>query len=407
MFEIWRRWMNLPEQQKVDRYHISAITHEGELVFLERLPLEIRYVLAARPDRLETFRDLLQRGYGIGIRTVDHTPETILHAVDAISHLTQENTIIPWLPRLLREGELPIFTEYELRSAEEKGLALYELTRHILAHRYEFKKIVLIDLMNKGLSEADRELMNELNADLYPYAINYIVNRVIFDNAHTRTEVAQSILKALIVIGPIAHVLEHWIHGIGKLFAASADDVLGEVAELYALHGSGFTWRQLMKRSRILIPIFALATWGALSVEGFIERGQIGLGGIVFGLSAVALSLTTAIQSIGLYRQAYKKLFKKGKLTGTSHGSEWSLAFRQDFSNPARFGLFIGAAAAPMVAAIVFVEFPELVHNGLVLALLGSVESVVAGLTVILAARLNRERFRSRIKRELLRLSQA
>ncbi len=243
--------------------------------------------------------------------------------------------------------------------------------------------------------------MREINEDLYPHAIEVIVNRVIFDNAHTRTHVAQSIIKALIVIGPITHALEHVLSGIGKVFAATADDLVSEAAELFALRGSGFSWRQLLKRSRILIPIFILATIGAFRVEGLVQDGRMALAGVVFGLSAVALSLTTAIQSIFLYRQAYTNLVTEGKVRLEPGQSTTLLALRQDFTNPARLGLFVGALSSPIFAAIVFLFLPFLTTNGWVLALLGSTESVVAGLTVVAAHRVNRWRFQTRVRRAL------
>lgn len=364
---------------------------------MEELPLEIRFVLSRKPERHDLFADLLSHGFGIAIRTVDHTPETILKAVDNISRYSQHNTIIPWLPNLLKDGATPVFSKSDLMNAEKVGLDLNRDTRLIVECRFEFKKIVLIDLQNKGVGSAEQALMREVNEDLFPYAIDYIINRVLFDNAHTRTEVAQSIVKALLIIGPIAHGLEHYASGIGKLFAASADDLLGETAELFALHGSGFSWSELAKRGVILIPVFILATWGVLSVDTLIEQGNIALAGAIFGLSAVALSLTTAIQSIGMYHQAYRKQQDDKKLLKEKRGL-WELAFIQDFSNPARLGLFLGAFMAPIVAAIVFVGFPSLVHNGWVLALLGSIESIVAGVTVIAAVRLNRYLFRRKIK---------
>ena len=215
--------------------------------------------------------------------------------------------------------------------------------------------------------------------------------RVVADNARERTEVAQTIVKALFIVGPIAHVLEKFVSGVGKVFAASVDDLLGESAEIMALRGSGFTWRELAKRGRILIPVFAVATWGALSVEGLLENKQIILGGAVFGLSAVALSLTTAIQSIFMYRANLAKLVKEGKANTSGSKKITLIALRQDFTNPARLGLLLGAALAPftgMLAAVL-----GLLHNGWILAAVGSTESIVAGLTVILADRINNWRF--------------
>jgi len=400
---IWSRIFPFKRLPKVDRYHVTIVTTPLELEIAEQLPIEIRYVLAIRPSRHEMFRKLLERGYGIGVRTVDKTPERVLQAVDRISHETQHNTILPWIERLLRHEELPIFSEEELRNAERKGINLYEEARMILAKRYEFKKIILIPLENQCLTETEQRLMQEVNEDLYPHAVDVIVNRVTFDNAHTRTEVAQSIIKALLVVGPIAHALEYVLSGIGKVFAATADDLLSETAELFALRGSGFTWRQLAKRSRILIPVFLLATYGAFQVEPLIHEGRLALAGVVFGLSAVALSLTTAIQSIFLYKHSYVQLEREGKLRREPGRSLWWYALMQDFTNPARLGLFVGATASPLMAAIVFSFFPELTKNGWALALLGSTESVVASLTVMAAGNINRWRFRARVRRAIVR----
>ncbi len=380
---------------------MSVVTIPAELEFGEILPLEIRFVLAIKPSRHETFRQLLEGGFGIGVRTVEKTPERVLLAIDRLSRLTQHNTILPWLERLLKNEEIPIFSEEELRRAEDQEVNLYAEVKVILAQRFEFKKIVLVALQNQCLAEDKQALMQEVNEDLYPYAIEFIVNRVTFDNAHTRTEIAQSIIKALLIIGPIAHLLEHLLSGIGKVFAATADDLMSEAAEFFALRGSGFTWRQLIRRSRILIPVFVLATFGAFQVEPIIKSGQLALAGVVFGFSAVALSLTTAIQSIRLYQKSYSSLVKENKLKLKSGEGIWRYAFKQDFTNPARLGLFAGAMASPILAAAVFSLLPAWTKNGWVLALLGSTESVVAGIAIISASRINGWYFRSKIRRVL------
>lgn len=389
----------------IDRFDVTVVTNPAELLRNDLLPVEIRYVLAVKPQRFEEFRALLERGYGIGVRIVAKTPDRVLQATDRIARMTQENTVLSWLDRLLRNEEIPLFTRDELEQAEADGVNLYEEARIILEQRHEFRKIVLIDLHNQSIAGVEQEYMREMNEDLYPLAIDAIVHRVVFDNAHTRTETAQAIIKALVFIGPLAHGLEQWVSGLGKVFAASADDVLAETAELFALRGSGFTWRQLARRSRVLIPVFILATYGAFQVEPLLDAGHIGWAGAVFGLSAVALSLTTALQSIGMYRQAYARLVDAGKIRLEAGQTLWGLALRQDFTNPARLGLFAGALAAPFVAASVFVLAPAWTHNGWVLALLGSVESVVAGLTVVAAARIERWWFRKKVDRIIMNTS--
>ena len=394
------RWLLPVHHPHLDAYHIVSITTLTELEDVERLPLELRFVLKQAPERREQVRALLASGYGVGVRTVQETPRLLLDAVDHISRFTQENTIIPWLPRLLRQGDMPTFTEAELRIAERQGIALYEDARRILDCRYEFKKIVLIDLKNQGVSEDQRRLLLDLNEVLYPYALDYIIHRVLTDDARTHTEIAQTVTKSLLLVGPVAHLLEYWVSGVGKMFAASAHELLGEAAELFALHGSGFTSRQLVRRSRILLPVFVLVAYGAFSVEGLVEEGRLGLAGLVFGISAVAVSLTTVVRSMKSHHHAFVSLSRAGKLRAHEHRL-WRLALEQGFSDPTRVGMLLGAIIAPLTGAAVFSLFPGSTHNGWVLALLGSVESLVAGFAVLMASRVQARWFARRMRRLL------
>lgn len=367
----------------------------------EFLPLEIRYIFKAYPEYKEKIRAILKKGKAIGVRTMLRTPENILKAVHTISVHSQHNYIITWLPPLLRNKHLPYITPEDHKRAQACGEDLDEAIKIIEKDRLHFKRLVLIDEENIGIQPEEQRFMTELSELIYPIAIDYSVFRVIADNARERTKIAQTIIKALLIVGPVAHILEKFAAGIGKVFAASADDLLGESAELMALRGSGFGWKELAKRSRILIPVFALATWGAFSVEGLIEHGSLVWGGIVFGLSAVALSLTTAIQSIFMYRANIKKLLQEKKIPQMDKRAYIKMAVIQDFTNPARLGLLLGASLAP-IAGIGGAVF-GLMHNGWILAAIGSTESIVAGLTVTFAGTINEWRFRKRLKRFPLR----
>lgn len=399
MPDFLKRLLPVAADPDVDRYEVHTVTHPKELAMPERLPAEIRYVLAVQPKRIDAFRGLLERGYGIAVRRTEKTPERLLLAIDRISHHGQRNTVLPWLEDLLRDGVLPGFSAAELEAAEKKGVSLYGESKLLMENRHEFRKIAIIDLHNRGITDGERTLVHEANQDLLPLAMDAIVHRAVFDNAHTRTETARAIIKALVVIGPAAHGLEHLLSGLGKVFAASADDVLAEVAELFALRGSGFTWRQLARRSRILVPVFLAAVWLAFRVEPLLDAGRPGMAGFAFGVSAVALSFTTAVQSIFLYRAAFRELVAEGKIQPGPRRTLTRLAFRQDFLNPARLGLFLGALVSPCVAAVVFVGFSEWTSNGWILALLGSVESIVAGLAVAFSGRVERWLFARRVER--------
>ena len=396
---LFERVTKPPKESPIGSYRLDVISLPEECDWQKFLPIEFQYIFAKSPANKEKIRKILSEGKAIGVRTVLRTPENILKAIHTISVHSQHNYIITWLPKLLREKHLPIILETDRARAKEHGEDIDQAVETILRDRLRFKRLVLIDEDNIGIPPQEQELMTELSEILYPLAIDYTVFRVIADNAKERTEIAQTIVKALLIVGPIAHVLEKISDGVGKLFAASADDLLGEAAELMALRGSGFSWRVLAKRSKILIPVFALATWGAFSVHGLLAGGHLVWGGIVYGLSATALSLTTAIQSIFLYRHSLHALIQEEKLRNSSGSSKIKIALRQDFTNPARLGLFLGASVAPLFGILGAVL--GLMSNGWVLATIGSTESIVAGLTVIFADRINEYRFAKRLRRQI------
>ncbi len=379
-------------------YSVTVVSLPEELDYQSILPAELRFIFHQDPEVQPQLRAILAAGKAVGIRTILRTPPNILNAVRHIAELSQHNCVITWLTPLLRDKHRPIFTEIDRHKATAHGVDLDAQVDLILSERLRFKRFVLIDEDNLGIGEPEQRLMNRLSELVYPLAIENIVHRIIADNAHERTAIAQNIIKAMFVIGPIAHFLEHYASGVGKVFAASADDLLGEAAEISALRGSGFSWRVLAKRGRILIPVFAIATYGAFQVEPLLQAGRPLLAGAVFGLSAVALSLTTAIQSVFMYRTAVGDLVTESKLH--NHGPAtpmWRIALIQDFTNPARLGLLIGAAMAPIMGMLGAIL--GILDNGWALAAIGSTESIVAGLTVISASHINNWRLQRRFER--------
>lgn len=391
----------------VETYHVAAITNAMELLDIAHLPLEFQFVITKNPERIHQLRDLLEAGYGVGIRTIEQTPSSILSAIDRISQRTQEKTIIPWLPRLLNETELPSFTEFELRTAEREGISLYEEAKYILEQRYEFKKMIVIDLHNKGIGSEVREFMVDLNKELYSLATDYMVHSVLHDTARAKTKIMRSVGKAIFLVGPISHVLERWVHGAGKLFAATADDVMAETVEVFSLRGSGFAWHQLIRHSKIFIPVFALATYTVFQIDALIQAGNVALAGVVFGCAAVAFSLTEIIRSVFFYKKCYQRLRKMLKIDPRSRYSDVRLAMIQIFSNPMRFGLLIGVLSVPVLAGLTFVFFTPHVNNGWVLALLGSMESIIAGITVFLVKRIKHWKFKLDTRQAIRALSRS
>ncbi len=394
--KFFKRQTTPPVKSVLGAYKVDVVSHPQEVDWDEFLPIELRYLFKTRPETREELRDLLSRGFAIGVRTTTHTPERVLQAVSNISFYSQKNCILTWLPQFLRDNRQPIFTEEDKVLAARKGSDLDQDLSVIKHERLRFKRLVLVDEENVGIGAKEQRLMTDLSETIYPLSVDYIVHRIVNDNANERTEIAQSIIKALLLVGPIAHVLEHYASGIGKVFAASADDLMGEAAEIMALRGSGFAWKELAKRGIVLVPVFVLATIGAFSVEPLLHKGMILTAGAVFGLSAVALSLTTAIQSVGMYKRNVKSLVEQDKVRLGSM-SVLKMALIQDFTNPARLGLILGASLAPFMGMLAAVL--GLMSNGWILAAVGSTESIVAGLTVILSNRINAWRFENKLKK--------
>jgi hypothetical protein len=389
----------LEDDRPVGRYSIHLLSLPEELDHEELIPLEVKYIFKKDPKTKAQVRKFLEHDHmSIGVRTTLRTPERIVEAINHVSIYSQHLTTTTWLPTLIESGKKPSITAADRSEAKKHNVDLDKAVDEIYSYRDEFSKIVLVDTTNKDPSPAHRKLIDHMNELLMPMTLKAATRSMIFDAAHTRTEIAQSIVKSLIIIGPITHVLEKYATGWGKVFAASVDDLMTEAAEFFALRGAGFTWKAIWKRAFILVPVFILATWGLLSTEHFIEQDRYLIAGLLFGIGAVALSLTTAIQSIFMFHERVKELEEEKKMKFKTRGELWKVALVQDFTNPARMGLFIGAVTSPILAAIVFVFFPQVTHNGWVLALLGSCETIVAGITIIYARKISVMRFRRSLK---------
>jgi hypothetical protein len=387
--------MTRPSKERPERiYRFETIVLDNDLKLSATAPKELRYALKKNPDLEKEIVGSLNNGKLLALRTIAVTPDRVLSAINAVAIYSQHRIIVTWLGPLLRHQIRPLFLASDLDFGTKDHINLDDEVNIILAHRLEFKKFVLIDQSSSEVPEKERLLLKRLNDTIDPIIIDHVVRRMTFDNADTRTSVAQAIIKALLFIGPVTQVLEMYTKGFGKIFAASTDDVLSETAELFALRGSGFRWPQLLKRSRILIPVFIVASISAYQVDTLIELGLFPLAGALFGAAAVALSLTTALQSIRMYKQCVDDLVADKKLPDLTRWEKWRLAIQQDFTNPARLGLFLGAGISPLLAMTVFILFPQLVHNGWVLALLGTAETLTAGFVVLFARQLNYWRFR-------------
>jgi hypothetical protein len=404
--KFFRKIGILEDDRPIGRYSIHLLSLPEELDHEELVPLEIKYVFQRDPKTKMQVRKLLENEHlSLGVRTTKRTPERVVNAINNVSHYSQHLTTTTWLPDLIEKGKKPLITDADRKEAKKHGVKdLDEEVEVIYSYRDEFRKIILLDSKHDAASASQLQLIKHMNEVLMPMTLKSASKSMVFDAAHTRTEIAQAIIKALIVVGPITHFLEKFATGWGKVFAASIDDLMTETAEFFALRGAGFSWKQIWKRAFVLVPVFVLATWGLLSVEHFIEEGRYAVAGVLFGLGAVALSLTTAVQSIFMFHARVKELEEEKKMKFKKRSELWKVALVQDFTNPARLGLFVGAIASPILAAIVFsgavyTNNIWILYNGWILALLGSTETIIAGITIIYARKISEMRFRKQLTR--------
>lgn len=289
-------------------------------------PLEIEVLLAREPGAASILSGLAERGVPVRLQRLRETPTDVLDAIQLISVVTQENGTLHWLPQLVRDGKRPVLTPTPdgLRRATELGMIedghidqaeLERAVDRIAASTSESLRVV-VGHNPAGITDASPEVV-ALNRALEPTRRLWATRRVMFDTSAAQTEGAREVIKKMMIIGPAAHGLEMLNLGVvASLLTGSADDVLGEVAQLKALRGAGFSRRELWRRAGVLAPVAI----GAMGLAGYssvlIEHGHPLLGGAAFGASAVALSITSAVQSVRMYRRAYDTLLRGGKIPG-------------------------------------------------------------------------------------------
>lgn len=360
----------MPSLLPLDVFHIRVMPSLTELSAGVNLAPELRSVVRANPEYLDALHRWMGEGYGLELHTLKTTPEPLLQAVKRIAELTQENTLVPWLPRLLQEGDMPTFTASEIRRAEQGGLALYEDARFILAHREIGKRLISTDASRQGAREEHERFLRDLNAALLPQAIDELLYRVGQDHASHESSV-KTFTKTLIIVAPFAHVLERWWPGIGKAWVVIANHAWEEGRELWSLHSAGLTQNQALKRSRLFILVAIITGYAAYLTGGIASAGRPALAGILFGFTATALPILAALQSLVKSYRAIAALKEAGKLRVHEEKNLATLALREHLLQPEYASAYLSVLLTPFFAAILFVAYPGNSQNGWILALIG------------------------------------
>jgi len=279
---------------------------------------------------------------------------------------------------------------------------LYEEAQIIAEEREAFRKIVLIDLHDRRIADDHQAVVRQANAALAPFAVAAMVHRTVLDRSRTEHKTGETLAKVLLFIGPVTHFLERWVPGLGIVFAAVADDVLSEAADAIALRQSGLTKRQLRHRAWILLPPLVLAVLLAWQALPLLQAGKIVEAGVVFALAALMRPLMQVGQSIAMYRAAYAVLIRDRKVMLQPGQSSWSLAIRQAFLDTAHLGAVIGIALMPAAAAAAFVLAGPFITNGWILALVASIDILIASIAAAIIRPLERWWFHRRALKNLL-----
>jgi hypothetical protein len=111
------------------------------------------------PSIKKKIRHILDEGKAIGVRIVLKNTENILKAVNAISVHSQHNYIVSWLPQLLRDKHLPLFTQSDFEEAAEHGEDLYKAVDTILRDRLYFKRLGLNGKSRTVLIQPSTQIM--------------------------------------------------------------------------------------------------------------------------------------------------------------------------------------------------------------------------------------------------------
>jgi hypothetical protein len=353
----------------------------------------IRQIQTTNPELLKDLEELLQSGhFNVYIQKMTKTPEKILRSIRMIAG-TQENWTTTWLPALIESETIPNFGEkksdvngsYSETGENSEGQTegrtltsseifdrlrklftteeyLTQMARSIVFIRDESLRFVVESKKNgekipQGeIPENVQKLVDRINEILAPLRTEYAKRKLQFDYSFERTDYPRKIFKALAVFGTLAEILEDLFElpRIAKALAGSGDDLLGEMGEIHALMAQGFTLEEIVvKRIGILIP----AALGAFylsykTVQDLIDRGDFFWAGVAFGGASVLLSFVTAVQSIKMFKERLDKLIEESKAPNMTEKERWIEAFKQDFNNPLRAGIFVGVVASPIIAGI-------------------------------------------------------
>ncbi len=309
-------------------------------------PVELAWLASAFPDDAAFLQRLHARGAAPRLVACTASPPAVLESVRHIAKESQHAFVSTWLPDLVREGVQPVVSpsdrkavreRYESRAAAARAIERKAAFRgRLIGKRFGEEAVrtadfdasvrriagfaplyLSLEADGAALSPEDRARLRDINRRFDEgIGDEYAKRKLLFDDADGVSEGAQTIVKAMAVVGPVAHVMEDTFHlpGIAKFLAASSDDLMSEWAEISALRGAGISWEEIRGRFKTLAP----AAGAAFALAGAVGpvREHVGerAAGAVFSTAAVFLSAVTSVLSVKLFAEQYGDLAREGKL---------------------------------------------------------------------------------------------
>lgn len=357
-FDTWRGGADTEDDWTI-------VTDQAVARNIQGLPREFRYVIAVKPSRHSALLDLLERGFGVGIRVRSEVPDEVGAAVHDLATLTQEGSMHPWIERLLARGDAPLWNGTDAEEARERGVDLGQAVEAIRQHQRASRRFVLVRHAGSIPRDEDEFLLEEWNAEIAALHADELARRLAASAKPSRDAVFQSSLLALLAVGPAAHFADWFLPGSGKAIAAVAQSIFVETRSALRAHASGAAWWQIRRKIMPAVPAAIVALLCAIAIQPAMGL-SVALAGALFGLSAVAVPSYRLYQRVMEARLRIERLQKSGKMP-TSAGYSWYAGHE----GAHRICRVCAMSMTPLSGALLFGFFPQQTSNGWLLAALG------------------------------------
>lgn len=357
----WRSWRERFTRgfspKPSGRFEIRIYYPEAQTFDPVHAPFELAFGLRIGEDRMAIARSLIERGYGIGVRSITGTPADIREAVERIA-VTQGCVYEPWLSRLIFQGEIPVFTNTELLDAQDAGTNLYGDAQTILSARPSALRYVLADIEARGVADADLLDVSQLHGGLEPLSAAYLYHRIRSDRKDDTLQIQRRFVRALF-IGLLVFFLMPGFPGFSFVLAAMIEPVWTEIREGIAKRRSGYTPRQLFFACLPQLLLFLPVAWTAWQSHMLFDAGHRFASGVVFALACLAYPLLHDVRALADIRGRIGSLDALGKLPVNERPSLASLAFWEWMSRTHRAARVMGYVVFPFVMGLLLVIVPE------------------------------------------------